>query len=61
MMQIRTGRRQARKGFEEALSIYKQLVAGNSDRFQSDVARVKDQLQTLKLADVLRQLEKLKH
>ena len=60
-MQIRTGRRQARKGFEEALSIYKQLVAGNSDRFQSDVARVKDQLQTLKLADVLRQLEKLKH
>ena len=60
-MQLRTGRRQARKGFEEALSIYKQLVAGNSDRFQSDVARVKDQLQTLKLADVLRQLEKLKH
>jgi len=37
----------ARKGFEEALNIYERFAERNPERFQSDVARVKRQLQTL--------------
>jgi hypothetical protein len=37
----------ARKGLEEALDIYERFGERNPARFQSDVARVKRQLQTL--------------
>jgi hypothetical protein len=38
----------ARQGFDEALGIYEQLVKQNPERFQSDVARVKDLLKTVR-------------
>jgi hypothetical protein len=37
----------ARREFEDALAIYERLAARDPDRFQSDVAQVKQQLQTL--------------
>jgi hypothetical protein len=38
---------EARKEYEEALTIYARFAERNPERFQSDVARVKRQLQTL--------------
>jgi hypothetical protein len=37
----------ARKGLEEALDIYERFAERNPERFQSDMARIKDLLQTI--------------